>query len=107
MVDTAFGGGEIFVVGAVRGLDFDEQALEPLVFRQAEADLVLELLDVLLAVTLARGNLGSSFFKLAVHVCELSFLGAELHFKGLNLLLGALMGFLSFVDSMMREFEGL
>ncbi len=42
MVHTAFGGGDVLVVGMLRGLGFDEQSLEALVLRQAMTDFALE-----------------------------------------------------------------
>jgi hypothetical protein len=106
VVHAAFGGGDVLVVGAGGGLDFDEQGLESLIFRQAQADFVFELLDVLLAMTLARGDLGGSLFKLTVHGFETGLLSVKLRLEGMNLLLNVPAGFLSFVDSVVREFEG-
>lgn len=107
MVHAAFGGGNVFVVGVVGGFRFDEQGLETLIFRQAQAYFVLQFLNVFLSVAFARGDLSGSLFILAVHGFKAGFIGAELHLERMKRFLGTPVGFLGLVDSKVRDLEGL
>ena len=102
VMHTALGGGKVLVIDASRGFRFEEEGLEPLVFRLALADLAFETVNVLVAVTFARGDLGGPFLKLAMHGLELSLLPAQMRLEGMDLFLGLLLGLFCLVDAMMR-----
>ncbi|EDY20753.1 hypothetical protein CfE428DRAFT_1950 [Chthoniobacter flavus Ellin428] len=105
VMHAASGGGDM--IRAMFRFGFDEEGFEPLTLCHALTDLVFEHSDVLLAVTMARGDFAGSFFKLAMHGFQLNLQGSGLRFQSMDLLLRLFLGFLGFVDSPMREFQRL